>query len=204
MANVTVYKSMSLDGFIAGPNDEIDPLHDWLFTTKPQSLEQGAWERAEGHTERFFGPEGVNKDILMAAMAVEGATIVGRRTYDITHGWAGKPPGVGPYFVLTHTPPPRDEVSSNFTFVTDGIESALEQALAVSVSGQVDLMGASVVQQALSAGLVDELVIQLIPVLLAQGIRLFDNLPSDHITLRRTRVAEGPSDVTHLFFDVVR
>jgi dihydrofolate reductase len=125
MGKVSVFKSMSLDGFIAGLHDEIDPLHDWLFTTRAASLEPGAWERAEGKTEKFFGPEGVNKDILMDAMAIEGATIVGRRTYDITHGWGGKPPGQGPYFVLTHTPPPKDEVSSAFTFVTEGIESAL-------------------------------------------------------------------------------
>jgi dihydrofolate reductase len=203
MGKVTVFKSMSLDGFIAGPNDEIDPLHDWLFTTKPASLERGAWERAEGKTERFFGPEGVNKDILMSGLAIEGATVVGRRTYDITSGWGGKPPGNGHYFVLTHNPPPKDEISSAFTFVTDGIESAVRQARAKSVSGHLDLMGASVVQQGLRAGLVDELIIQVIPVLLGEGIRLFDHLGSDHIRLKRTRVAEGPSDVTHLFFDVI-
>jgi dihydrofolate reductase len=204
MGKVSVFKSMSLDGFIAGPHDEIDPLHDWLFTTKSASLEPGAWERAEGKAEKFFGPEGVNKDILMAALAIEGATIVGRRTYDITNGWGGKPPGRGPYFVLTHNPPPKDDVSSAFTFVTDGIESALVKARAASKSGHVDLMGASVVQQGLQAGLVDELIIQIIPVLLGQGIRLFDNLGSEHINLRRARVAEGPSGVTHLFYDVLR
>lgn len=203
MTKVFVFKSMSLDGFIAGPNDEIDPLHDWLFTTKPASLEAGAWERAEGKTERFFGPEGVNKDILMAGMAIEGATVVGRRTYDVTKGWGGKPPGEGPYFVLTHTPPPKDDISSVFTFVTDGIESAVRQAIAASKSGCVDLMGANVIQQGLKARLVDELIIQVIPVLLGQGIRLFDHLGADHITLRRTRVEAGPSGVTHLFYDVV-
>lgn len=203
MTKVSVFKSMSLDGFIAGPNDEIDPLHDWLFTTKPQSLEAGAWERAEGKTERFFGPEGVNKDILMSAMAIEGATVVGRRTYDITNGWGGKPPGKGPYFVLTHNPPPPDETSSAFTFVTDGIESAVRKALAASKSGQIDLMGASVVQQGLQAGLVDRMVIQVIPVLLGSGIRLFDNLGGEHITLERTRTEAGPGGVTHLFYDVV-
>lgn len=204
MTKVLIFKSMSLDGFIAGPNDEIDPLHDWLFTAKPAGREAGAWDRAEGKTERFFGPEGVNKDILMAGMAIEGATVVGRRTYDVAGGWGGKPPGHGPYFVMTHNPPPRDEVSSAFTFVTDGVESAVRQALAASQSGQVDLMGANVIQQGLRAGLVDEIVVQVIPVLLGDGVRLFDQLGSAPITLNRTRVAEGPSGVTHLFFDVVR
>lgn len=204
MSKILVFKSMSLDGFIAGPNDEIDPLHDWLFTTKPASRKAGAWDRSEGKTERFFGPEGVNKDILTAAMAIEGATVVGRRTYNVTNGWGGKPPGNGPYFVLTHNPPSKDEISSNFTFVTDGIESAVRRALDASKSGHVDLMGASVIQQGLRAGLVDELIIQVIPVLMGRGIRLFDHLGSAHITLNRTRVAEGASGVTHLFYNVVR
>ena len=202
MTKVLIFKSMSLDGFIAGANDEIGPLHDWLFTNKPAG--KGSWEAAEGKTERFFGPEGINKDILMAGMAIEGATVVGRRTYNVAGGWGGKPPGHGPYFVMTHNPPPRDKVSSNFTFVTDGIESAIGQARAASKSGQVDLMGANVIQQGLKAGLVDEIVVQVIPVLMGQGVRLFDHLGSEPIKLNRTRVEAGPSGVTHLFYDVMR
>ena len=202
MTKVLVFKSMSLDGFIAGPDDEIGPLHDWLFSTRPAG--KGSWEEAEGKTERFFAPEGVNKDILMAGMAIEGATVVGRRTYDVAGGWGGRPPGRGPYFVMTHTPPPRDDVSSAFTFVTDGIESAVAQARAASVSGQIDLMGANVIQQGLRAGLVDEIIVQVIPVLLGQGIRLFDHLGPGHIPLTRTRVEAGPGGVTHLFYQVVR
>jgi len=202
MSKVLVFKSMSLDGFISGPNDEIGPLHDWMFSTRPAG--KGSWEEAEGKTERFFAPEGVNRDILMEAMAVEGATVVGRRTYDVAGGWGGKPPGHGPYFVMTHEPPPADKVSSAFTFVTDGIESAVAQAVAASKSGHVDLMGANVIQQGLRAGLVDEIIVQVIPVLLGQGIRLFGQLGSAPIRLERTRVEAGPSGVTHLFYDVVR
>jgi dihydrofolate reductase len=202
MTKVIIFKSMSLDGFISGPDDDIGPLHDWLFTAKPAG--KGNWEAAEGKTERFFGPEGVNRDILMAGMAVEGATVVGRRTYDVAGGWGGRPPGLGPYFVMTHNPPPADKVSSAFTFVTDGIESAVARALAASKSGQVDLMGANVIQQGLRAGLVDEIVVQVIPVLLGQGIRLFDQLGSEPVNLNRTRVEAGPGGVTHLFYDVVR
>jgi dihydrofolate reductase len=204
MSKIIVFKSMSLDGFIAGPNDEIDPLHDWLFATRPRGHAAGAWDEAEGKTERFFGPEGINKEILFAAMAIEGATVVGRRTYDVAGGWGGKPPGHGPYFVMTHDRPPEDEISSAFTFVTDGIESAVRQAVAASKSGFVDLMGANVIQQGLRAGLVDEIVIQVIPVLLGEGIRLFDRLGPEHITLERTRVEAGPAGVTHLFYNVVR
>lgn len=202
MSKVLVFKSMSLDGFIATSNGEIGPLHDWLFSARPDG--KGSWDEANGETERFFAPEGVNRDILMSAMAVEGATVVGRKTYDVARGWGGKPPGHGPYFVVTHNPPVENEVSSAFTFVTDGVESAVRQALAASRSGLVDLMGANVIQQGLRAGLVDEIVIQLIPVLLGEGVRLFDQIGGDHIALNRTRVEAGPSGVTHLFYDVVR
>lgn len=204
MSKVMTFKSMSLDGFIAGPHDEIDPLHDWLFTTKPRSKSDDAWEKAGGETEKFFGPEGANKDLLFSLMEIDGATVVGRRTYDVTNGWGGKPPGKGSYLVMTHNPPPEDEVSRNFTFVSDGIESAVRQARAVSKSGGVELMGGHAIQQGLNAGLLDEMIIVLIPVLLGKGIRLFDHLRDGHITLSRTRVTEGPSGVTHLFFDVVR
>lgn len=202
MSRVFVFKSMSLDGFISGPNDEIGPLHDWMFKERPAG--KGSWEDAEGKAERFFAPEGVNRDILIEGMAVEGATVVGRRTYDVAHGWGGKPPGHGPYFVMTHAPPPEDDVSRAFTFVADGIESAVAQAIAASKSGQVDLMGANVIQQGFRAGLVDAIIVQVIPVLLGQGIRLFDQLGAEPIALERTRVEAGPSGVTHLFYDVLR
>jgi dihydrofolate reductase len=203
MSKVMAFKSMSLDGFIAGPHDEIEPLHDWLFTTKPYA--PGNYEKAGGDTEKFFGPEGANKDLLFGLMDIDGATIVGRHTYDVARGWGGKPPGKGSYFVMTHTPPPTDDVSKAFTFVTDGLESALRQARAASKSGVVELMGGKIIQQGLAAGVVDELIVILIPVILGKGIRLFDNLgDSGPITLSRTKVTEGPSGVTHLHFDVVR
>jgi dihydrofolate reductase len=201
MSKVMAFKSMSLDGFIAGPNDEIEPLHDWLFTTRP--YQPGNWAKTEGKPEKFFGPEGANKDLLYSLMEIDGATVVGRRTYDVANGWGGKPPGKGSYFVMTHTPPPAGEISDNFTFVTDGLESAVRQARAASKSGVVELMGGQIIQQGLSAGLLDEMVIVLIPVLLGKGIRLFDNLETGHITLNPTRVTAGPSGVTHLFYDIV-
>jgi dihydrofolate reductase len=201
---VTCFKSMSLDGFIAGPNDEIDPLHDWLFATKPRNKGDDAWTKAGGEAGRFFGPEGANKELLFSLMEIDGATVVGRRTYDITSGWGGKPPGKGSYLVMTHEPPPADDVSRNFTFVTDGIQSAVRQARAASKSGIVELMGGQIIQQGLNAGLLDEMVIVVIPVLLGKGIRLFDNLETGHVTLNRTRVTDGPSGVTHLIYDVVR
>ena len=202
MGKVLVFKSMSLDGFISGPGDEIGPLHDWMFKERPAG--KASWEEADGKTERFFAPEGVNRDILMEGMAIEGATVVGRRTYEVARGWGGRPPGHGPYFVLTHEPPPESEVSRAFTFVTDGIDSAVRQAIAASKSGQIDLMGGQVIQQGLRARLVDTIIVQVIPVLLGRGIRLFDQLGDQPIQLERTRVEAGPGGVTHLFYDVLR
>lgn len=200
MSIVSTFKSMSLDGFVAGPNDEIDPLHDWLFTTRPQGP---GWVESGGNPEKFFGPEGANKDVFDEVMAEPvGASIIGRRTYDVTNGWGGMPPGGGPYFVMTHNPPPPDEISSRFTFVTDGAESALKQALAVADGNRIAIMGANVVQQFLSAGLLDEIVMQVVPVLLGKGIRLFDQLGDEHIRLEKTRLVEGPGGITHIWWKV--
>ena len=202
MSIVSTFKSMALDGFIAGPNDEIDPLHDWLFTTRPQGP---GWVEFGGNPEKFFGPEGANKDVFDEVMAEPvGATIIGRRTYDVTNGWGGMPPGGGPYFVMTHNPPPADPISSKFVFVTDGVESALKQAQAVANGNRIGLMGACVVQQFLAAGLLDEIVLQVIPVLLGKGIRLFDHLGDEHIELEKTRLVEGPGGVTHIWMKVLK
>jgi len=109
-----------------------------------------------------------------------------------------------PCFVLTHAP--REELAkgaTSFTFVTDGIESALDQARAAAGERSIALMGAGTTQQFLRAGLLDEIQLTLVPVLLGDGIRLFEHLGTDHIELERTRVIESPG-VTHLRFRVLR
>jgi dihydrofolate reductase len=136
-----------------------------------------------------------------------GAGIIGRRMFDVTGGWGGNPPG-GPdarYFVLTHSGPAEwARPGSPFTFVTDGIESALAQAKAVAGDKDVGLGGgANVIQQYLAARLVDELRLHVAPVLLGAGKRLFDHLGDQTIELERTRVIESPY-ATHLFFAVRR
>jgi dihydrofolate reductase len=136
--------------------------------------------------------------------AESGAYIFGRRTYDITDGWGGRHPVNGaPIFVLTHEPPadfPRGP--SNLTFVTDGIESAVDQARAVAGGKDVKLGGASPGKQALAAGLCDEILIHLAPNLLGGGVRLFDPLP-DGIQLEKLSVSDGPF-ATHLRYRVIR
>jgi dihydrofolate reductase len=204
MGRVTTWLSMSLDGFIAGPNDgPQSPLGDGgeqLF----------AWY-SSGDTEyRLPGTEMVIKvsqqsaELLREAHTKMGAFVTGRRTFDITNGWGGSPPLGVPTFVLTHTVPQEwAEEGSPFTFVTEGVESAVEQARAVAGDKDVAVGNASIVQQCIRAGLLDEIHVDLVPVLLGGGIRLFDHLGTEPIELESTGVIEG-AGVTHLTFRVVK
>jgi dihydrofolate reductase len=135
-----------------------------------------------------------------------GAVLMGRRSYDISvgdGGWGdGGPAGDTPCFVLTHHAP--DEAPDVFTFVTDGIESAIKQAQAVAGDRVVGLHGATAAQQALAVGLLDEIQVHLVPVLLGSGVRLFDLLGGAPVELDRTRVVEAGSGVTHIRYEVKR
>jgi dihydrofolate reductase len=190
MSNVSFSLSMSLDGFVAGPNDEIDPLHDWLFN--------GDHESRFGHGLRMSE---ASRAVLDAGLAGVGACVVGRNTFEAAGRWGGRPPFDFPYFVVTHEPPA--ERRGEFTYVTEGVEAAIEQARAAADGKDVNVMGADVPQQAIRAGLLDELVIHLIPVLLDDGKRLFDRL-GGRVDLERTQVVEAPEGVTHLRFRVIR
>ncbi|MFC6160798.1 dihydrofolate reductase family protein [Kribbella jiaozuonensis] len=192
MGNVASAMSMSLDGFVTGPNvgrkyplgEGGEILHDWL------------------------GPTATSADraVLQEMVDGAGAILMGRRSYDICvgeGGWGdGGPAGDVPCFVLTHEPPA--EAPKVFTFVTDGIESAVKQAKAVAGDGTVGVHGATAAQQALAAGLLDEIHVHLVPVLLGNGVRLFDLLGGAPVNLNRNRVIEAGSGVTHLRFEVVR
>jgi len=205
MGKVVADITMSLDGFITGPDDRPgrglgergEPLHNWVMG--------GPWRYDDGG--RRFAPADVDRRVLEQAMGSTGAGIIGRRMFDVTGGWGGHPPG-GPdarYFVLTHSVPPEwADRTSPFTFVTDGIESALAQARAAAGDKDVGIGGgANVIQQYLAAGLVNELRLHLAPVLLGAGKRLFGNLGDQTIELERTGVIESPY-ATHLFFTVRR
>jgi dihydrofolate reductase len=197
--------TMSVDGFVTGPDDAPgrglgergECLHNWVMG--------GPWHYDD--EGRRFSPLAADAAVLAETIGSIGAGIIGRRMFDVTGGWGGSPPG-GPdarYFVLTHSVPQdwagRD---SPFTFVTDGIASALEQARAAAGGKDVGIGGgANVIQQFLAAGLVDELRLHLAPVLLGAGKRLFGQLGDRTIELERTRTVESPY-ATHLFFTVRR
>jgi dihydrofolate reductase len=205
--------SMSLDGFVAGPNQsEESPLgqggmqlHEWVFGL-------AAWRAPHGEE----GGE-VNASTAVVEESLEnlGATVMGRNMFggkgawgdDPWDGWWGDdPPFHHPVFIVTHHPrePATKEGGTTFTFVTDGIESALERAREAAGGKDVRLAGgANIAQQYLKAGLVDEIQIHVAPVLLGDGARLFDNLGGAEVRLECTRAVEAPG-VTHIRYRVVK
>src|SRR5215213_10234518 len=143
-------------------------------------------------------------ELLWKAHSKMGAFVTGRRTLDITNGWGGNPPLGVPTFVLTHTVPQQWVYEgSPFTFVTEGVQSAVEQARAVAGDKDVAVGAASIEQQCIRAGLLEEIHVDLVAVLLKGGIRLFEHLDTEPIELESTRVIEAPG-ITHLTFRVVK
>jgi dihydrofolate reductase len=196
MGRVIVHFSISLDGFIAGPDAGIEyplgkggeRLHQWMFNQNPDAAESTVHP--------------VDADISQRAFAAVGAVVLGRRTFDGGVGIWGDTPYPVPSFVLTHEV--RDALpmtSASFTFVNDGIESAVLQAKQAAGAKDVTVMGADTAQQVLRAGLGDELHLELIPVLLGAGTRLFDHIGTEQIELTRTMLIETPA-VTHIRFRV--
>jgi dihydrofolate reductase len=198
MSATVLYMSMSLDGFIAGPNDgrgnglgdDGHRLHEWLFAGDAPSRPSGV----------PAGPSGANGAVFDEAMAT-GAVVVGRRTFDIARGWAGDHHDGVPIFVLT-----RHEADADWPLVSYVSDIGEAMTRAKQAAGEKDVLvhGAQTAQLALAAGVLDELQIHLVPVLLGQGRRLFDHLGPDHIEMDRARVLEGEGGVTHLRYRVRR
>jgi dihydrofolate reductase len=179
MSKIAIEMSMSLDGFIAGPDDgpgqpfgthDAARLHDWLLTGP---------ELYEGST--FIRPEGRNRDFVDALFRATGALLTGRRTYDLANGWGGSHPIPGlPVVVLTHKAP--DDVpkgKSSFTFCTKGVGEAVDAAKRQAKGKDVIVHGANTTQQLLAAGLVDELRLHVAPLLLGDGRGLFERNAAD-------------------------
>ena len=200
MVTVLAGFTMSLDGFIANPDDSTDGLFDWFESGDTEIvLPNGKM------TVRVSPPTAL---VLRDIWQTVGAFVTGRRMFDLAHGWGGSHPLNVPTFVVSHSMPelpegwPHDDAP--FTFVTDAtgaVESAIEQAKRVAGEKTVIVGGANIAQQALKAGLLDEIEIDLVPVLLGRGIRLFEYLGVEPIKLERTIAVLAP-DVTHLRFRV--
>ena len=214
MSKVIADISMSLDGYVAGPDADLeDPLgsggeqlHEWAFGAQ-------SWRETHGQEG---GERNADSDVVEEGVKATGAVVMGRRMYSGGSGpweqdprargwWGDEPPFHAPVFVLTHheREPLPMEGGTTFNFVTDGIESAIEQARAAP--GEKDVLvagGATAVQQAIAAGLLDELQVHVAPVFLGGGARLFDGIAAD-VGLEIDRVVDSPK-VTHLRYRVVR
>ena len=213
MSKVRVHISTSLDGYVAGPNQSQEEplgeggerLHDWLVALR-------SWREAQGMEG---GEENVSDTVFEEALANVGVEIMGRGKFgpaargswgdDPWRGWWGDdPPFHKPVFVLTHHErEPLTLADTTFTFVTDGIESALERAR--EAAGDKDVFiggGAATINEYLAAGLIDELELHVVPILLGGGARLFDGVGPE-VKLDLLRVIEAPG-VTHLKYRVQR
>ena len=216
MARVVFEITMSLDGFVAGPNQTLEEplgkrgeeLHEWVTRL-------ASWRERHGLEGGETGPD---SDLMAESIEKQGAIVMGRRMFSNGEGpwdddpkadgwWGDEPPFRVPVFVLTHharEPVPK-QGGTTFNFVTDGIESALEQARAAAGDKDVYISGgANVIQQYLAAGLVDEFLLHVTPILLGDGVRLFENvgpeagelelvetIPSELVTHLRYRINRG-------------
>jgi dihydrofolate reductase len=183
---------MSLDGFVARPDNSVGPLFDW-YTAGDVEVPMAGYPITFAVAEASAGYLRRQMDF-----ARNSAFVCGRRVFDYTHGWGGNPPGGGSGFVVTHRPPPADwpaEHLAPFTFLDD-VESAIKQAKAAG-DGNVGVSGPSIAQQCLNLGLLDELRIDLVPVLLGEGIRYFENIDTAKARFERVEVVVGEG-VTHL------
>jgi dihydrofolate reductase len=185
-----LYMSMSLDGFIAGPNESRDNglgdgghrLHEWALPA----------------------PAGdVNRQVVDEFMST-GAVVAGRGTFEPAGGWGGDHHDGVPIFILSRSKPAgEDERWPLVTYVAD-VTTAMSEAKRAAGDKDVLVHGAGIARLALAAGVLDELELHVVPVLFGQGRRLFDGLPPGQIELQRTRILEGEGGVTHMRYRVVR
>jgi dihydrofolate reductase len=190
VGKVVVSKSMSLDGFVAGPRVSVERpmgegghrLHEWFLSEATSAA---------------------NAELQRSSAAAVGAVILGKRTFDIGVGIWGDTPFPVPTFVLANEAlPVRVEKSGSFTFIPDGLERALEVAQHAAGAKDIVLMGADISRQFLKAGLVDEIHLTVVPVLLGGGTRLFDDIGQGQVELEYTMVSES-GGVSHLTLRVL-
>jgi dihydrofolate reductase len=192
MGKVIAQASMSLDGFIADTNDEVGPLFDWYHN--------GDVEVAGSHPE--FLTSAASAAYLRQAWSSIGVDVIGRRLFELTNGWNGRPVVGEAVFVVTHRPPTDwPYPDAPFTFVTDGLRSALSQAQAVAGERDVSITPGNIAGQAFVAGLIDEVRIDLVPVLFGAGVRFFGDYRGSPLLLEDPDIVQGDR-VTHLHYRV--
>ena len=199
MSSTVLYMSISLDGFIAGPNaglgnglgDGGHRLHEWAMTS------------ADPDKRRIGRPAGVNGQVFDEMLAT-GAVVAGRGTFEPAGGWRGDHHDGVPIFILYRHKPEVDIGQWPLVTPVNDVASAMAQAKEAAGAKDVLVHGAGVARLALAARVLDELELHVVPVLFGQGRRLFDGLAAEQIELERTRILEGEDGVTHLRYRVRR
>ncbi len=187
MGDVIANMSMSLDGFVEDATGSALPLFGWM-----ENLAQPSGDAAQASAALFE-----------KAVAGVGALVCGRHLFDLTEGWGGRHPTGAHVFVVTHNPPADWEHPESFTFVTDGVASAIEQAQRVAGERTVAVATPDITRQCLDLGLLDAIAVDLVPVLLGAGKPFFAGLENTPVRLGTPTVVQG-ADVTHLHFRVER
>ena len=192
MGKVIAQASMSLDGYIADPSGGVGPLFDWYGN--------GDVEFTGADPDQVFRVSAASADYLRAAWANCGAEVIGRRLFDLTNGWNGRPPVGEAVFVVTHhAPTDWTFPDAPFTFVTDGVRSAVAQAKAFAGGRDVTVTPGNIGAQAFRAGLVDEVRVDLVPVVFGAGVRFFGDYAGSPLLLENPEVVRGDR-VTHLHY----
>ena len=200
MSATVLYMSMSLDGFIAGPNESVDNglgdgglrLHDWIWQGREVDLDTAV-----------AGLRGVNRDVFDEMMST-GAVLAGRGTFEPAGGWGGDHHDGVPIYILSRHPAPAWAAGWNAVHYVDDLDQAVRSAKDAAGDRNVLVHGAAVAQRALTAGLLDEIQIHLIPVLMGEGRRLFEQLGASQRQLERVGARSGDGGVVHLRYRVLR
>jgi dihydrofolate reductase len=188
--------SMSLDGFVANPQDGVDELFDWYGAGPVAVVMPG------DHPARSASVSAASAEVLTSVFGRLGALVVGRRLFDVAKGWGGAHPAGVPVVVLTHREPTDwAHPDAPFTFETGGVRRAVERATELAAGKDVAVASPDVIQQCLAEGLLDEISVDLVPVLFGRGIRLFGELVGGHVLLDDPTVVAG-TRVTHLSYRV--
>jgi dihydrofolate reductase len=201
MSSTVLYMSMSLDGFIAGPNDSPENalgdgggrLHEWVFP----GAEGGDFEAAAARLR------GVNREIYDEFMST-GAVVAGRGTFEPAGGWGGDHHDGVPIYILSRHPAPDWAAGWPNVHYVDDLDAVMREAKRSAGDKDVLVHGSGIAQRAITAGLLDEIQIHLVPILFGEGRPLFEHLGVELRKLERIRVLEGEAGVTHLRYRVTQ
>jgi dihydrofolate reductase len=196
MGTVSTGFSMSLDGFVAEPDDSVERVFRWYTL--------GGADHEVDKGDGALKTNAAGADFIQEAAKMVGALVTGRRQFEQTHGWGGKHPLDVPIVVVTHRPAPAwVEPGWPVTFVHDGVESAIAEAQKLAGEKTVAVASTTIAQQCLNLGLLDEIHVDLTPFLLTHGVALFANLTTGPLDLEITDVTPG-TGVTHITYRVLK